>query len=175
MRPSQPQFAVQGDVLSLKTDVGRGLSSVSGAAAAASANVALLVQLERVKSRMEAACSTLKVCDSSANVLQRAGGIVVCGSCAVCGWEKRCSRAAVFWVAAGYKDHIPLRRTARAFLEGLWCKQSARQACTDRWRKGQSLLTSCPSMPKAAGCAQCQVIRGVLLTLIIAPSRRRRS
>lgn len=46
--------------------MGRGLSSVSGAAAAAGANVALLVQLERVKSRMEAACSTLKVRGSAA-------------------------------------------------------------------------------------------------------------
>ena len=57
---------LQGDVLSLKTDVGRGLSSVSGAAAAAGSNVALLVQLERMKSRMEAACSTLKVCSKAA-------------------------------------------------------------------------------------------------------------
>ena len=51
----------QGDIAGLKADVGRGLGTVSAAAAAASANVALLVELERVKSRMEAACSTLKV------------------------------------------------------------------------------------------------------------------
>lgn len=50
----------KGDITGLKADVGRGLESVSAAAAAASANVALLVQLERVKSRMEAACSKLK-------------------------------------------------------------------------------------------------------------------
>ena len=65
-------MAVQGDVLSLRTDVGRGLSSVSGAAAAAGANVALLVQLERVKSRMEAACSTLKVRGSAGTHLVKA-------------------------------------------------------------------------------------------------------
>ncbi len=52
---------MQGDITSLKADVGRGLGTVSAAAVAANANVALLVQLERVKTRMEAACSTLKV------------------------------------------------------------------------------------------------------------------
>lgn len=53
--------AVQGDVTGLKADVSRGLGMVRGAAGAAAANVALLVELERVKNRMEAACSTLKV------------------------------------------------------------------------------------------------------------------
>lgn len=45
----------------LKADVSRGLATVSGAAHAAAGNVALIVELERVKNRMEAACSTLKV------------------------------------------------------------------------------------------------------------------
>ena len=45
----------------LKADVSRGLATVSGAAYAAAGNVALIVELERVENRMEAACSTLKV------------------------------------------------------------------------------------------------------------------
>ncbi|KAK9915106.1 hypothetical protein WJX75_004782 [Coccomyxa subellipsoidea] len=51
---------VRGDVAGLKADVSRGLATVSGAAYAAAGNVALIVELERVKNRMEAACSTLK-------------------------------------------------------------------------------------------------------------------
>ncbi len=51
----------QGDVTGLKADVNRGLGTVSAAASAAAGNVALIVELERVKNRMEAACSTLKV------------------------------------------------------------------------------------------------------------------
>ena len=45
----------------LKADVSRGLGTVSSAAAAANSNIALIAELERVKTRMEAACSTLKV------------------------------------------------------------------------------------------------------------------
>lgn len=52
---------MQGDVTGLKADVSRGLGMVSSAAAAAASNVALIAELERVKTRMEAACSTLKV------------------------------------------------------------------------------------------------------------------
>ncbi|EIE19328.1 hypothetical protein COCSUDRAFT_67854 [Coccomyxa subellipsoidea C-169] len=51
---------VRGDVTGLKADVSRGLGTVSAAASAATGNVALIVELERVKNRMEAACSTLK-------------------------------------------------------------------------------------------------------------------
>lgn len=54
-------FLAQGDVLGLKTDVSRRLGAISIAAQTANANVAHLMELERVKTRMEAACATLKV------------------------------------------------------------------------------------------------------------------
>jgi hypothetical protein len=54
--------AAQGDVISLKTDVSKCIGPISTAADTAMSNVAQLVELERVKTRMEAACSVLKVC-----------------------------------------------------------------------------------------------------------------
>ena len=52
---------MQGDAADLKADVVRGLGNVSAAAGAAVSNVSLLKELDLAKTRMEAACSTLKV------------------------------------------------------------------------------------------------------------------
>ncbi len=50
----------QGDVAGLKGDVARALRALGEAPAGAGSAVAALAELERVKARMEAACSTLK-------------------------------------------------------------------------------------------------------------------
>ena len=50
----------QGDVAGLKGDVSRALRALGEAPAGAGSAVAALAELERVKARMEAACSTLK-------------------------------------------------------------------------------------------------------------------
>ena len=50
----------QGDVVGLKGDVARALRELGEAPAREGSAVAALAELERVKARMEAACSTLK-------------------------------------------------------------------------------------------------------------------
>ena len=52
--------AAQGDVVGLKGDVARALRELGEAPAREGSAVAALAELERVKARMEAACSTLK-------------------------------------------------------------------------------------------------------------------
>lgn len=54
-------LAAQGDVVGLKGDVARALRELGEAPAREGSAVAALAELERVKARMEAACSTLKV------------------------------------------------------------------------------------------------------------------
>ncbi len=51
----------QEDVVVLKADVAKGLRQLEGSAASAADSVAALIELDRVKTRMEAAASTLKV------------------------------------------------------------------------------------------------------------------
>ena len=51
----------QGDVANLKAEVERVLKQLEASASAAEQSVSLLVQVDRTKSRMEEACSTLKV------------------------------------------------------------------------------------------------------------------
>jgi hypothetical protein len=53
--------APQNDVASLKADVTRLLAGLAAAHAEAAENVAVLVELDKVKSRMEAARDTLRV------------------------------------------------------------------------------------------------------------------
>ncbi len=50
----------QGDVAALKSDVARTLRALGDPPAGAGSAVTALAELERVKARMEAACSTLK-------------------------------------------------------------------------------------------------------------------
>ena len=52
---------LQGDVANLKAEVERVLKQLEASASAAEQSVSLLVQVDRTKSRMEEACSTLKV------------------------------------------------------------------------------------------------------------------
>ena len=52
----------QGDLLSLKQGVHKQLQQLDVNAVAAANSVALLKEVDKVKGRMEAACSTLKVC-----------------------------------------------------------------------------------------------------------------
>ena len=52
---------MQGDLLSLKHGVHKQLQQLNTNAAAAVNSVALLKEVDKVKGRMEAACSTLKV------------------------------------------------------------------------------------------------------------------
>ena len=55
----------QGDLLSLKQGVHKQLQQLDVNAVAAANSVALLKEVDKVKGRMEAACSTLKVCWST--------------------------------------------------------------------------------------------------------------
>lgn len=54
-------LVVQGDLMSLKQGVHKQLQQLDISAAAAANSVALLKEVDTVKGRMEAACSTLKV------------------------------------------------------------------------------------------------------------------
>ena len=59
---SQGRNCLQGDLLSLKQGVYKQLQQLDVNAVAAANSVALLKEVDKVKGRMEAACSTLKVC-----------------------------------------------------------------------------------------------------------------
>lgn len=58
-------LCLQNDLLSLKQGVHKQLQQLNMNAAAATNSVALLKQVDKVKDRMEAACSTLKVTHES--------------------------------------------------------------------------------------------------------------
>ena len=63
----QGHLLVQGDLLSLKQGVQKQLQQLNINAAAAANSVALLKEVDKVKGRMEAACSTLKVAQLKSN------------------------------------------------------------------------------------------------------------
>lgn len=64
-------LCLQNDLLSLKQGVHKQLQQLNLNAAAATNSVALLKQVDKVKDRMEAACSTLKVTNDCRNKCQK--------------------------------------------------------------------------------------------------------
>lgn len=62
LKQEQGHILSQGDLLSLKQGVHKQLQQLDANAVAAANSVALLKEVDKVKGRMEAACSTLKVC-----------------------------------------------------------------------------------------------------------------